>query len=250
MRLKNKVALITGGARGMGASESLLFAKEGAKVAVADIRDQEGEAIVTQIKKAGGDAFYLHLEVADEAAWEKAIAETVRRYGKLDILVNNAGITATHGVVDTTSEEWDRVLDVNAKGVFLGCKHAIPIMKKNGGGSIINISSQMGIVGSDTGSPAYNASKGAVTIFTKSAALRHIRDGIRINSVHPGPIDTPMLREGYVDPKLRDRVLTLTPMGRRGRPEEVAQGVLFLASDEASYIVGASLVIDGGYTAM
>jgi cyclopentanol dehydrogenase len=250
MRLENKVALITGGARGMGASESLLFAKEGARVAVADIRDQEGEAIVTQIKKSGGDAFYIHLDVADEAAWEKAVAETLRRYGKLDIVVNNAGITAHHGVIDTTSEEWDRVLAVNAKGVFLGCKHAIPVMKKNGGGSIINISSQMGIVGSDTGSPAYNASKGAVTIFTKSAALRHARDGIRINSVHPGPIDTPMLKEGYVDPKLRDRVLTLTPMGRRGRPEEVAQGVLFLASDEASYITGASLVIDGGYTAM
>jgi NAD(P)-dependent dehydrogenase (short-subunit alcohol dehydrogenase family) len=250
MRLKDKVALITGGARGMGASESLLFAKEDARVAVADIRDQEGEAIVTQIKKSGGDAFYLHLDISDEAAWEKAIAETVRRYGKLDILVNNAGITAHHGVVDTTSEEWDRVLAVNAKGVFLGCKHAIPVMQKNGGGSIINISSQMGIVGSDTGSPAYNASKGAVTIFTKSAALRHARDGIRINSVHPGPIDTPMLKEGYADPKLRDRVLTLTPMGRRGLPEEVAQGVLFLASDEASYITGASLVIDGGYTAM
>ena len=233
MRLEDKVAFISGGARGMGASEGRIFAQEGAKVALGDIRDELGRQVAREICDAGGEA----------------IEATVERFGKLDILVNNAGISVSGGVLETTVETWDRVMDVNAKGVFLGTKVAIPEMRKAGGGSIVNISSQMGLVGSEMGSPAYNASKGAVHIFTKSAALRHVGDGIRVNSVHPGPINTPMLNDGFEDPSREQTVLRMTPMGRRGEPEEVAWGVLYLASDEASYVTGAALVIDGGYIA-
>ncbi len=249
MRLKDKVAFISGGARGMGASEGRIFAREGAKVALGDIRDELGHEVAQEICDAGGEAMFVHLDVASEESWQEAIAATVERFGKLDILVNNAGISVSGGVVDTTEETWDRVMDVNAKGVFLGTKVAIPEMQKAGGGSIVNISSQMGLVGSEMGSPAYNASKGAVHIFTKSAALRHVGDNIRVNSVHPGPINTPMLNDGFEDPSRETKVLQMTPMGRRGAPEEVAWGVLYLASDEASYVTGAALVIDGGYIA-
>ena len=249
MRLKDKVAFISGGARGMGASEGRVFAQEGAKVVLGDLREELGREVAREICESGGEAIFVHLDVASEESWQKAIATTVERFGKLDILVNNAGITASGGVLETTVETWDRIMDVNAKGVFLGTKVAIPEMRKAGGGSIVNISSQMGLVGSDMGSPAYNASKGAVHIFTKSAALRHVKEGIRINSVHPGPIDTPMLNEGFVDPSRETKVINNTPMGRRGEPEEVAWGVLYLASDEASYVTGAALVIDGGYIA-
>ncbi len=249
MRLKDKVAIISGGARGMGAAEGRLFAAEGAKVVLGDIREELGREVARQITDNGGEAIFLTLDVASEDSWRSAIAETVKRFGKLDILVNNAGITASGGVLETSGETWDKVMEVNAKGVFLGTKAAIPEMLKIGGGSIVNISSQMGLVGSDTGSPAYNASKGAVHIFTMSAALRHAKDGIRVNSVHPGPIDTPMLNEGFVDPERGRQVIERTPMGRRGEPMEVAYGVLFLASDEASFMTGSALVIDGGYIA-
>ena len=249
MRLKDKVAFISGGARGMGAAEGRMFAKEGAKVALGDLREELGKEVVAQIVGDGGEAIFVTLDVASEESWRSAIAETVNRFGRLDILVNNAGITASGGVLETSEETWDRIMDVNAKGVFLGTKVAIPEMRKIGGGSIINISSQMGLVGSDTGSPAYNASKGAVHIFTMSAALRHAKEGIRVNSVHPGPINTPMLDEGFVAPDRESLVISRTPMGRRGEPDEVAFGVLFLASDEASYITGSALVIDGGYVA-
>ena len=184
----------------MGASEGRIFAEEGAKVVLGDIRDELGREVAREICEAGGEAIFVHLDVASEESWQKAIYATVERFGKLDILVNNAGISVSGGVLETTVETWDRVMDVNAKGVFLGTKVAIPEMRKAGGGSIVNISSQMGLVGSDTGSPAYNASKGAVHIFTMSAALRHVKDGIRVNSVHPGPINTPMLNDGFRDP--------------------------------------------------
>ena len=249
MRLRDKVAFISGGARGMGAVEGRIFAQEGAKVVLGDLREELGRQVAREINESGGEAIFVHLDVASEESWQRAIDATVERFGRLDILVNNAGITASGGVLETTVETWDRVMDVNAKGVFLGTKVAIPEMRKAGGGSIVNISSQMGLVGSDTGSPAYNASKGAVHIFTMSAALRHAKEGIRINSVHPGPINTPMLNEGFVDPKRESAVIRKTPMGRRGEPEEVAWGVLYLASDEASYVTGAALVIDGGYIA-
>ena len=250
MRLRDKVAIITGGARGMGSAESIMFAAEGAKVVIADIRKELGETVAHEITRNGGTAEFIQLDVKKEDQWQSLLARTINLYGKLDILVNNAGITGHGSVLSTSEQEWDQILDVNAKGIFFGCKHSIPYMQVNGKGSIINISSQMGLVGSTGGSPAYNASKGAVTIFTKSAALRHAKDNIRINSVHPGPIDTPMLRESNTEPSQKiEPVLTLTPMARRGTPNEVAYGVLFLASDEASFITGASLVIDGGYLA-
>jgi NAD(P)-dependent dehydrogenase (short-subunit alcohol dehydrogenase family) len=249
MRLKDKVAFISGGARGMGASEARLFAREGARVVVGDVREELGLEVVAQISGEGGEAIFVSLDVTNRESWDRAIAETVKRFGRLDVLVNNAGITALGGVLETSEETWDQVMDVNAKGVFLGTKVAILEMQKTGGGSIINISSQMGIVGSNTSNAAYVASKGAVTIFTKAAALQHAKEGIRVNSVHPGPIETPMLREGFSNPEREKRVIGMTPMGRRGEPDEVAYGVLFLASDEASYITGSSLVIDGGYIA-
>ena len=249
MRLKSKVAFISGGARGMGASEGRLFSKEGAKVVLGDLREDLGRKVASEIRASGGEAIFIKLDVTDEQSWRRAISETISQFGQLDILVNNAGITATGGILETSEETWISVMDVNAKGVFLGTKVAIPEMKQISGGSIINISSQMGLVGSDTGNPAYNASKGAVHIFTMSAALRHAKDGIRINSVHPGPINTPMLSSGFTDTERERAVLSRTPMGRRGEPDEVAYGVLFLASDEASFITGASLVIDGGYLA-
>ena len=250
MRLRDKVAIVTGGARGMGSAESIMFANEGAKVVIADIRREMGEDVAHKIRKNGGTAEFIWLDVTSEEQWKSLLVQTISLYGKLDILVNNAGITGHDSVISTSEEQWDQIMDVNAKGIFFGCKHSIPYMIKNGKGSIINISSQMGLVGSAIGSPAYNASKGAVTIFTKSAALRHAKDNIRINSVHPGPIDTPMLKESSLKRSDKSKtVLDPTPMGRQGTPDEVAFGVLFLASDESSYVTGSELVIDGGYLA-
>ena len=248
MRLQGKVALISGGARGMGATEAKMFAREGAKVVIGDVLEEEGRKTEAEINETGGECIFVRLDVTDESQWLNAVSEAESRYGKLDILVNNAGIARISNVEETSESEWDLVMGINAKGVFLGTKIAIPEMRKAGGGAIVNISSQMGLVGSDTGSPAYNASKGAVHIFTKSAALRHAKEGIRINSVHPGPIDTPMLGD-VSDVERHRRLMSMVPLGRRGKPEEVAYGVLFLASDEASYITGAAVVIDGGYIA-
>ena len=192
MRLEGKVALISGGARGMGAEEAALFAREGAKVVIGDVLEAEGEAVARDIKEAGGEAEFIRLDVTREDDWEAAITLAVQRYGKLDILVNNAGIDGASMVEDTTEEQWDRVMDVNAKGVFLGTRYAIPEMRRAGGGSIINISSQLGIVGMIESSPQYQSSKGAVRLLTKSTAVQYAAEGIRCNSVHPGPIVTPM----------------------------------------------------------
>ena len=249
MRVAGKVALVSGGARGLGEAQAKLLAAEGAKVAIGDILEDEGKKVEAEINELGGEAFFMRLDVTQADQWQEVIDETVSRFGKLDVLVNNAGIGGRGGLEDMTEDEWDEVMAVNAKGVFLGTKLAMPEILKAGGGSIVNISSQMGIVGSDTSNPAYQASKAAVHVFTKSIALRYATRGIRVNSVHPGPIDTPMLEAGFVDPERMQRVMSKVPMGRVGRPEEIAYGVLFLSSDESSFITGAGLVIDGGYIA-
>ena len=249
MRLENKVALISGGARGMGAAEAKLFAAEGAKVVIGDVLEEEGRQTEAAINEVGGECLFVHLDVTDEGSWQSAVAETVSRFGKLDILVNNAGVSGGRGILeDTTVESWDRVMDINAKGVFLGTKAAIPQMRRAGGGSIINISSVYGLVGS-AGSSAYHASKGAVRLLTKSTAIQYASEGIRANSVHPGIIETPMTEATLADPERSQSWMDGTPLGRRGVPEDVAYGVLFLASDQSSFMTGSELVIDGGWTA-
>jgi cyclopentanol dehydrogenase len=249
MRLEGKVAIISGGARGMGAVEARLFAKEGARVVIADILEEEGRKLEAAIEAAGGKALFVRLDVTRESDWQDAVATAVRRFGKLDVLVNNAGISGRGKVEDTTVEDWDSVMEVNAKGVFLGTKAAIPAMRQAGGGSIINISSQLGLVGTDHSSPQYQASKGAVRLLTKATAIQYAKEGIRVNSVHPGPIVTPMTETARADPERYQMMLSRIPMGRYGQPEEVAYGVLYLASDESAYMTGSELVIDGGWTA-
>ena len=229
MRLQGKVAFISGGARGMGAAEARLFAREGASVAIGDVLEEEGRRVVEQISEVGSRAIFVPLDVTSEAQWGSAIAATVREFGKLDVLVNNAGVSASGTVEDTTVEAWDRVMDINAKGVFLGTKVVLPEMRRAGGGSIINISSQLGMVGMDISSPQYQASKGAVRIFTKATAIQYASEGIRANSVHPGPIDTPMTEPRKADPQQYQLMLSRIPLGRYGESDDVAYGVLFLA---------------------
>jgi len=250
-KLDGKVALISGGARGQGAAEARLFAQEGAKVVLADILDERGRQVEAEINELGGDALYIHLDVTSESDWQNAVQATVAKYGKLDILVNNAAIIIEKAAIeDRSAADWDRVFEVNAKGVFLGTKHAIPEMRKAGGGSIVNISSVAGIGQSLHQEPAYAASKGAVRIFSKVTAAQHAADGIRCNSVHPGPIDTDMLATAMGDEaRLQDR-LERVPMRRMGSADEIAKGVLYLASDDSSYVTGSELVIDGGAISM
>ena len=248
MRLEGKVALISGGARGMGAAEVRLFAREGAKVVIADVLEDEGRKVEAEIKESGGSALFVKLDVTNESEWLNAVETAVQSFGKLNVLVNNAAIIRSERVLETTEQIWDDVMSVNAKGVFLGTKSAIPEMQKIGGGSIINISSGAGITGSDQNA-AYHASKGAVRIFTKAAAIQYAKDNIRVNSVHPGPVDTAMLSSIRSDSDNQER-LGLVPLGRVGRPEEVAYGVLYLASDESSFVTGSEVVIDGGRTAL
>ena len=248
MRLEGKVALITGAARGQGAAEARLFAQEGAKVILADVSDPDGIAVAAEIAEAGGDAIYVHLDVTDESQWDAAVQSAVTSFGKLDILVNNAGIWRRGHVMETSSEQWDDIMDVNAKGVFLGTKSAIPEMRKAGGGSIVNISSTAGLVGSKTSS-AYSASKGAVRIFSKSTAIQYASEGIRANSIHPGPIDTDMGDQVWPDPTSREASISRTALSRIGTAQDIAYGALYLASDESSFVTGSELVIDGGVTA-
>ena len=251
MRLEGKVAIITGGANGMGAEECRIFAREGAKVVIADVMEEEGRQVEAEIAEAGGDAVFMKLDVTSEANWEEALEATLARYGKLDILVNNAGISGTHHPDTLSTEAWDNFMDINAKGVFLGMKTVIPQMQEAGGGSIVNISSISGIVGQNVIHMGYNASKGAVRIVTKSAAVQYAEDGIRVNSVHPGAMPPMRSSSAARDPDMRSNMVNLgVPMRRIGRVEEVGYAVLFLASDEASYITGAELVVDGGFTAM
>ena len=249
MRLEGKVAIISGGARGQGAAEAKMFAREGAKVVFGDILDDEGKQVEAEINETGGDATYVNLDVTSEDAWQNAVDTAVERYGKVDILVNNAGVAFWTFGDDASVEDWDTVMDINAKGVFLGTKAVIPAMRDAGGGSIVNISSISGMVGQATIHPGYNASKGAVRILTKSTAIQYAKEGIRCNSVHPGPVRTEMTARGWRDPERRQRTEQNTPLGRYADADEIASGVLFLASDESSYMTGSELVIDGGVTA-
>ncbi len=249
MRLQGKVALISGGARGIGASEARIFAREGAQVVIGDVLDAEGRQVEAEINETGGECVFVHLDVTQESEWQRAVETAVARFGKLNVLVNNAGILLRGVLEDTSAEDWDRVMAVNAKGGFLGTKAATPEMRKAGGGSIINTSSVSGMIGQSTLQPVYNASKGAVRIFTKSAAIQYAKEGIRVNSVHPGAVDTPMAGERLTNSELQQKVAATIPMERTAHPDEVAYGVLFLASDESSFMTGSELVIDGGYTA-
>ena len=248
MRLEGKVALISGGARGMGAVEAKLFATEGAKVVIGDVLEAEAKGVEAEINESGGECVFIRLDVTAAVNWQAAVDLAVGRFGRLDILVNNAGISNRATLEDTSDEAWDRMLDINAKGVFLGTRHAIPAMRDSGGGSIINISSIYGLIGSRT-SAAYHASKGAVRLLTKATAIQHASENIRCNSVHPGFIQTPMTEVSFSDEEHRERLIANTPLGRVGVPEDIAKGVLYLASDESSYVTGAELVIDGGFTA-
>ena len=249
MRLEGKVALISGGARGMGAEAGRLFAKEGAKVVLGDVLEAEGKATVEEIRAAGREATFVRLDVTSESDWAGAVAEAERLYRKLDVLVNNAGIGGGNRIEDTTLADWERIMAVNSTGVFLGTRAVIPAMRRAGGGSIVNISSQLGLVGTDNSSPQYQASKGAVRLLTKATAIQYAKDGIRANSVHPGPIVTAMTERRRADPETYRLMVSRIPLGRYGQPHEVALGVLYLASDEASFVTGSELVIDGGWTA-
>ena len=250
MRLQGKVAVISGAAHGMGEAEAKLFAQEGARVVIADILENEAQQVVAAITGAGGEALFVRLDVTKEEDWQEVVSTTVARLGKLDILVNNAGISGTYTSDLMSTEAWDRIMAINARGVFLGMKYAIPAMQKAGGGSSVNISSISGVVGQDYTHMAYNASKGAVRIMTKSAAVQYAKDGIRVNSVHPGVMPAMRTSRGSAMPETRQRMLAQVPMGREGRREEVGYAVLFLASDEASYITGTELVVDGGFLAL
>jgi NAD(P)-dependent dehydrogenase (short-subunit alcohol dehydrogenase family) len=249
MRLENKVALITGGAHGMGESTARIFAREGAKVIVADLLEREGREVADSIAASGADALFVRLDVSDEGQWLEAIHATVARYGRLDILVNNAGISGA--VPDRMSTEYfDRLMAINARGTFLGIKSAVAQMQKTGGGSIVNLSSISGFIGQPFVHMGYNAAKGAIRLLTKSAAVQYAKDGIRVNSVHPGVMPPMRTSVSSADPAVREKLIATIPMGRAGTPEEAAYAVLFLASDEASYITGTELVVDGGFLAM
>ena len=248
MRLAGKVSLISGGAQGQGAAEARMFAREGSKVVIADILDEEGAKVEAEINETGGDATFVHLDVTSESDWQRAVDTAVSKYGKLDVLVNNAGIWQKGLVADTTEEQWDLMLNVNAKGVFLGTKVAIAAMRKAGGGSVINISSTSGLVGSQ-GAAAYAASKGAVRLLTKTTAVQYGKEGIRANSIHPGPIDTAMGEQIWTTPEAREAAIGVTVLGRVGVPDDIAHGAVYLASDESTFVTGSELVIDGGQTA-
>ena len=248
-RLENKVALISGGSRGMGAAEAKMFAAEGAHVVIADILEDEGRKTASKIAETGARCLFTNLDVLKASDWESAISTVTSAFGKLDILVNNAGVTSRMMLLETSEPEWDRVMDINTKGTFLGIKTAIPAMKYSGGGSIVNISSQMGLVGADYISPQYQASKGAVRILTKSVAIQYASDNIRCNSIHPAPIETDMTADIRDDADSFQDMLRRIPMGRYGNPEEGAYAVLYLASDESSFVTGSEVVVDGGWTA-
>ena len=250
-RLEGKVALISGGARGQGAAEARTFAAHGARVVFGDILDDAGRAVETSIRANGGEADFIGLDVTREDDWKRAVDHATGRFGRLDILVNNAAIVINRvPIEERTVEEWDLVQAVNARGVFLGTKHAIPAMRAGGGGSIINIVSVAGIGQSTHQEPAYAASKGAVRVFSKVTAAQHAGDGIRCNAVFPGPIDTDMVRAAMSDPAVLEERLTRVAMRRLGTIDEVVAAVLFLASDESSFMTGSEMVVDGGATSI
>jgi NAD(P)-dependent dehydrogenase (short-subunit alcohol dehydrogenase family) len=248
VRVAGKVALISGAARGQGAAEARMFAREGAAVVLGDVLLQQGEQVAREIAAAGGDAVFVPLDVTREADWTAAVALAEERFGRLDILVNNAGILGRPGILATTPELWQHVVAVNQTGPFLGMRAAIPAMRRAGGGSIVNISSALATVGYGE-SASYTAAKGALTALTRTVAVELAREGIRVNVVHPGVIDTPMVDDAMGDDEAgRAAQLEVAPMRRIGRAEEVAAAVLYLASDEASFVTGATLPVDGGLT--
>lgn len=253
-RVKNKIVLVTGGALGIGRAACLLLAREGASVAVTDLNDDKGRGVAKEIIDLGGTARYWHLDVSSETEVQQVFAEVAKEFGPLNVLVNNAGIAGANKPTHELSvEEWDQVMNINVKGVFLCTKHAIPLMRRAGGGSIINLSSIYGLV-SAPDIPPYHASKGAVRMMTKTDALLYAGDRIRANSVHPGFIWTPLVEElGRQSPEgvdaYRQQLDGLHPLGHVGEPDDIAQGILFLASDESKFMTGSELVIDGGYTA-
>ncbi len=249
MRLHGKRALITGAAAGIGAEIASRFATDGAMVFVGDVQADEGERTADAIRARGGSARFVRLDVTEEASWVKALDDIVGLDARLDILVNNAGITKRVPITDMPLEAFESVMAVNVRGVFLGIKHVLPIMKRQGGGSIVNMSSICGLVGHKFTNETYTTSKGAVTLLTKSVAVRHARDNIRCNSIHPGTVATPMVLELFKDPEKKRERLDEVPLGRLATPLDVANAALFLASDEASFITGVALPVDGGMTA-
>ncbi len=249
MRLEGKVALITGAARGIGAEIARLFASEGAKVVIGDINEQEGRQVETEIKAAGGEAHYMQLDVTSEGSWQQVIPSIVDRLGGLDILVNNAGISKRMPLEEFPVETWDAIMAVNARGVFLGMKQAIPAIRKRGGGCIINMSSIAGLVGHKHSSLAYIASKGAVTLLTKATAVHFAKDRIRVNSIHPSTVDTPLVADLFKDPEAKKAWFDEVPIGRLSTTRDVANAALYLASEEAAFVTGVCLPVDGGLTA-
>ena len=260
-RLADKVAIVTGGASGIGAETARMFALHGAKLMLTDANVALGESVAREIVAAGGTAQFTEQDIRKEAQWESIVRAAETNFGRLDVLCNIAGISgrdpklniqtsATAGprLADQTLEQWNLVMDINATGVFLGTKAAIPAMQRVGGGSIVNISSICGIVGSHANA-AYHASKGAVRVFSKAAAIQYAPDKIRVNSVHPGFVDTPMTEPGHSNPDVAKQRMDATPLGRFGTPADIAAGCLYLASDESSWVTGSELVIDGGMTA-
>ena len=247
-RLEGKVAIVTGASNGMGAAEAKLLASEGARVVACDIQSASGEEVVSEILAEGGEAEYVHCDVTSEKEWESVVEGTVSRYGALHVLVNNAGISSTSVEDNLSTESWEDIMNINATGVFLGTKTTAEVMKEQGSGSIVNISSIMGFVGGEYGHPAYHASKGAVRIFSKAMAVKYGPYGVRVNTVHPGFMP-PMTSSNHPTSGSRARYVEQTPLRRTGEVIEVAYGVLFLASDEASFVTGTELVIDGGYIA-
>jgi NAD(P)-dependent dehydrogenase (short-subunit alcohol dehydrogenase family) len=249
MRLTGKTALISGAAQGLGAAMAFRFAEEGAIVFVGDIKTEEGNSTVEKIREKGGKAFFLTLDVTNEQSWIDAMAVVQTQAGRLDILVNNAGINIRQPIEEMKAENFDAMLAVNVKGPFLGTKHAIPFLRKGGGGSIINISSVSGLIGHAFTTEAYTVTKGAVTLLTKSIAVRYAKDNIRCNSIHPSTVNTPLVQELFKDPVKKQQRFDEVPLGRLATEADVANAALFLASDEAAFLNGVCLPVDGGTTA-
>ena len=248
MRLPEKVALISGGARGIGAAIARRFIAEGASVVIGDILVEEGNSLVAELRQSGANITFTPLDVTSEPSWADAVALTIDRYRKLDILVNNAGVTKRELIENETAESWDRIFEINAKGVFLGTKAVLPEMKRHGNGAIVNMSSSYGNIASPN-SAIYGASKAAVRLFTKSTAIQNASFGVRANSVHPGPVNAPLIQEFLPFPEKVRQLELMVPMERLGQPDEIASAVLFLASDESSFMTGSELIIDGGINA-
>jgi NAD(P)-dependent dehydrogenase (short-subunit alcohol dehydrogenase family) len=249
MRMNNKVALITGSARGIGAAIARRFSEEGATVFVADLDEAEGAKTVGDLVTKGGKAFFIVLNVASEPSWQHALRFVVEKGGRIDVLVNNAGINIREPIEEMKAENLDTMLAVNIKGPFIGIKHVIPLMRKQGGGSIINMSSICGLVGHKFTTEAYTTTKGALTLLTKSVGVRYAKDNIRCNALHPSTVDTPLVQNLFKDPKKKEERLGEVPLGRLATVQDVANAALFLASDEAAFLNGVSLPVDGGLTA-